>query len=228
MERLTKQEREQLKKIIKATGYVPPALYLESLPQDKGKGRKPETVIIKIRDQQKVEKFFEFHPVRREFGVLAKPLEYPIQNVISIGKRTGGFQPWITEVIDDRDPIFPYYHGDDTKVVLSPTLILVRNKKYSMDKIDPYNVELAGFLFINNPRLRKNFLEAVSGSVVGNLAVVESLMKSTGEEYTRKNHLFNWLAYLQHPDSKGKVVVQCFNMHIEYLELYKKFLNKLA
>ena len=96
------------------------------------------------------------------------------------------------------------------------------------EKIDPYNVDLAGFLFINNPKLKKNFLEAVSGSVVGNLAVIESIMMSSGEKYTRENHIKNWLAYLQHPDSKGKVVIQCFNMHAKFLERYRKYISKLA
>ncbi|MHC1591903.1 MAG: hypothetical protein ACXQS8_07445, partial [Candidatus Helarchaeales archaeon] len=190
--------------------------------------RKPEIVKIKIRDDKNKDKIFELHPIRRKYGVLGKPFEYPLDKVLALAKIGGGFYPWIVSVLDHDEMVFPYFHGDTSKVILSPTFFIVKNLEYEPDKIDPYNVELAGFLFVNNPRTRKNYLEAVSGSVVGNISVIEKLMKRTGEPYTRENHLQNWLAYLLHPDSNGKIIIQCFNMQLRFLEKYKLYINKIA
>jgi len=228
LEKLNKEERHQLKKIIKETGYVPPGLYKKPLPRYKTEWKEAETVKVKIRDEQKNEKIFELHPIRKQFGVLGKPFEFPIQKVVALAKVAGGFQPWITSVVDNDEQIFPYYRGNNSKLIFSPTLFIIKKLDYKPDVIDPYNVDLAGFLFINNPKLNKNFLEAVSGSIVGNISVIENLMKRTGEPYTRENHLKNWLAYLLHPDSHGKIMIQCFNMHIRFIEQYKKYLNKIA
>jgi len=109
-------------------------------------------------------------------------------------------------------------------VTASPTFLLAQNEGYLKDKIDPYNVQIAGFLFINYPK-HGNFLEAVSGSVVGNIAVIEKIMQRNIEPYTRENHLLNWLYFFLSKDS-SKIKFQIFNMHEKWIPSYTKYLEK--
>ena len=119
-----------------------------------------------------------------------------------------------------------FFSSTFSHFLIRSIFILIKNKAYSQKKIDPYNVPLAGFLFIHNLIIQKNYLEAVSGSVVANVAVIENLMSRHGGSYSRKNHILNWLAFLLSKDSRN-IVIQTFSMHEEFIPKYKQFLDAL-
>jgi hypothetical protein len=87
-------------------------------------------------------------------------------------------------------------------------------------------VELTGFLFVNYPKYG-NFLEAVSGSVVGNLAVIEKIMQRNKEAYSRENHLLNWLFFFLSKECQN-FTFQIFNMHSNWVLSYTKYLESLS
>ncbi|MHA1299477.1 MAG: hypothetical protein ACTSO9_08600 [Candidatus Helarchaeota archaeon] len=222
---LREDEKKQLKKIIDATGVIPPGL------QDYGykkkiKVSKEGPVLLVLQDDKKDQKNFELISVRKKNGLLGHELEVPLPIIENLGKRSG-FSRWITKIVDDKEQIFPYYHGETEKVIFSPTFFLVKNKDYQKDKIDPYNVPIAGFLFVYNPLTQKNYLEAVSGSVVAVISVIENLMKRHGEPYSRRNHVLNWFSFLLSRDSKN-IVIQAFSMHENFVSKHKKYIESVA
>lgn len=221
---LGKEEKHQLKKIIEGTGVVPSGLKEKHVK--KVQIPKEGPVLLTLEDENKDKKDFELISVRKTNGLLGEELEVPLSTIIDLARRSK-FNPWIAKIIDDKEVIFPFYHNDTSKVIYSPTFLLIKNKAYKKDKVDPYNLSIAGFLFIYNPLVNKNFLEAVSGSVVANVAVIEKFMMKHGEPYTRKNHILNWLAFLLSKDSKN-IVIQAFSMHTNFVSQHKKFLESLA
>ena len=220
---LNEEERRQLKKIIDATGVIPPGLQQY---QDKRKFKVQKTgpVLLVLQDEKNDKKNFELIAVRKKNGLIGEELEVPLSILSDLGKRSG-YYPWITQIIDDKEQIFPLYHGEEN-VVFSPLFLLVQNKAYQKDKIDPYNVPNAGFLFVYNPTTKKNYLEAVSGSVVAVVAVIENLMERHNEPYSRKNHILNWLIHLTGKHSKN-FVVQAFSMQKSLLTKHKAYVTSL-
>ncbi|MHA1376797.1 MAG: hypothetical protein ACTSRG_00265 [Candidatus Helarchaeota archaeon] len=222
---LREEEKKQLKKIIDATGVIPPGL--QGYGQKKQFTVKKEgPVLLVLQDEKKDQKNIELISVRKKNGLLGEELEIPISTVINLRKKAAN-TPWIIKIIDDKEQIFPYYHGELNKVVFSPTFILVKNNNYQKDKIEPYNVPLAGFLFLYNPLTKKVFLEAVSGSVVAVIAVIENLMERHKEPYSRRTHILNWFGFLLSKDSKN-VLIQAFYMHDSFASKYQDFIKTLV
>ena len=185
------------------------------------------STFLTLRDEKGDQKDFVLVSVRKENGVLGKQMELDLKYLVKLGReRNLKFSPWIFQINFGSQPFFPFAPNQDV-VTTSPTFLLARNHEYVEDSIDPYNVKLAGFLFVNYPRYG-NFLEAVSGSVVGNLAVIEQIMKRNREPYSRENHLLNWLHFFLSKDSqKRKITFQIFNMHEKWLDSFSKYLNKV-
>ena len=184
------------------------------------------STFLTLRDEKGDQKNFILISVRKENGVLGKPMKVDLKYLLKLGKEKSlKFTPWIFQINLGRNPFFPFSPNQD-RVTSSPTFLLAQNHSYGEDQIDPYNVQLAGFLFINYPKYG-NFLEAVSGSVVGNLAVIEKIMKRNNEPYSRENHLLNWLHFFLSKDSnKRKISFQIFNMHQKWVDSYSKYLQK--
>ncbi len=221
---LGEEEKRQLKKIIEQTGYIPPGLKDHAIAK-KLLYKKAGPVLLVLQDEKKDKKDFELISVRKKTGLLGEELEVPLTNIIQLGRRSI-YSSWIVEVNDDKELIFPYYHGDTSKIIFSPTFFLIKNNTYQADKVGPYNVPYAGFLFLYNPKTAKNYLEAVSGSVVATVAVIENVMERHNESYSRKNHILNWIAFLLSKDSKN-IVSQAFNMHTSFSSQYKKYVESL-
>ena len=222
---LREEEKRQLKKIIEGTGVAPPGLQ-DYIMKKKLQIKKEGPVLLILQDEKKDTKNFELTSVRKKNGLLGHEMEIPLSTVMRLGERSR-FSPWIIKIVDDKEQVFPYYHGDSSKIIFSPTFYLIKNKDYQKDKINPYNVPLAGFLFIYNSISKKNYLEAVSGSVVANVAVTENLMARHREPYSRENHILNWLAFLGSRDSKD-IIIQAFSMHTSFVSQHREYLNKLA
>ncbi len=182
------------------------------------------SVFLTIRDNKGDQKDFILVSVREKNGVLGQPMKVDLKYLIKLGtERKLKFTPWIFTISFGLTPFFRFAPDHDD-VTASPTFLLAQNHDYVENVIDPYNVELAGFLFINYPKFG-NFLEAVSGSVVGNISVIENLMKRNKEPYKRQNHLLNWLHYFLSKDSR-KISFQVFSMHERWIPSYSKYLEK--
>ena len=164
--------------------------------------------------------------MREKNGVLGKPLKVELKYLVNLAnKRKLSFFPWIYKIDYRTKPFFPHAPNQDS-VTVSPTFLLAENHDYVPDNIDPYNVELTGFLFVNYPKYG-NFLEAVSGSVVGNLAVIEKIMQRNKEAYSRENHLLNWLFFFLSKECQN-FTFQIFNMHSNWVLSYTKYLESLS
>ena len=185
------------------------------------------STFLTLRDEKGDQKDFILVSVRKKNGVLGKPMKLDLKYLVKLGQEKSlKFTPWIFQINCGTQPFFPFSPNQDI-VTSSPTFLLARNHDYVEDLMDPYNVKLAGFLFVNYPKYG-NFLEAVSGSVVGNLAVIEKIMKRNNESYSRENHLLNWLHFLLSKDSeKRKITFQIFNMHEKWLDPFSKYLKKV-
>ena len=182
------------------------------------------SVFLTLRDEKGDQKEFILISVRTKNGVLGNPMKVELKNLLKLGtEKKLKFSPWIYKINFGTKPYFPFSPNQDN-VTMSPTFILTENRGYIKDKIDPYNVKTAGFLFINHPKYG-NFLEAVSGSVVGNLAVIEKIMQRNQEPYSRENHLLNWLYFFLSKDS-SKITFQIFNMHQKWIPSYTKYLER--
>ncbi|MHA1649798.1 MAG: hypothetical protein ACTSYB_06370 [Candidatus Helarchaeota archaeon] len=183
------------------------------------------SVFLILRDEKGDQKEFILISTRKRHGVLGKALKIELKYLFKLSKEKRlKFTPWIYKITFGPKPFFPYA-PDQEYVTASPTFLLVKNRGYIEDKIDPYNVKTAGFLFVNYPKYG-NFLEAVSGSVVGNIAVIEKIMKRNNEPYTRENHLMNWLYYFLSKDSRD-ISFQIFSMHERWVDSFSKYLKKL-
>jgi len=182
------------------------------------------SVFITLRDERGDEKEFILISTRKKNGVLGKAMKMDLKYLIKLVREKHlQFTSWIYKITVGPTPFFPFAPDQDY-VTASPTLLLAHNKIYTEDQIDPYNVKMAGFLFMNYPKYG-NFLEAVSGSVVGNIAVIEQVMKRNNEPYTRENHLLNWLYYFLSRDSRN-INFQIFNMHEKWIASFSKYLQK--
>jgi hypothetical protein len=182
------------------------------------------SAFLTLRDAQGGEREFILVTTRKKNGVLGKALKMDLKYLMKLAKERGlSFNSWIYKITFGADPFFPFSRDQDY-VTASPTFLLAQNQGYVANEIDPYNVKVAGFLFVNYPRYG-NFLEAVSGSVVGNIAVIEQLMQRNNESYTRENHLQNWLYYFLSRDSRN-VNLQIFNMHEKWTASFSKYLQK--
>lgn len=160
---------------------------------------------LTLMDEKEDKKDFILVSMREKNGVLGKALKVDLKYLLNLGhKRKLSFFPWIYKIDHRTKPFFPHAPNQD-EITVSPTFLLAQNQDYVPDKIDPYNVELSAFLFVNYPKYG-NFLEAVSGSVVGNLAVIEKIMRRNREPYSRENHLMNWLFFFLSKD--------CQNQHL--------------
>jgi hypothetical protein len=184
------------------------------------------SVFLTLKDIHEDEKEFILISTRKKNGVLGKPLKVDLKYLLKFGtEKKLKFTPWIFKITFGPNPFFPHTPDQDL-VTASPTFLLTQNQAYVEDQIDPYNAKTAGFLFVNYPRYG-NFLEAVSGSVVGNIAVIEKIMKRNNEPYTRENHLMNWLHFFLSKDSeRRKISFQIFNMHEKWSESYSKYLQR--
>ncbi len=185
------------------------------------------STFLTLRDESGDQKDFILVSVPKQHGVLGKQMKVDLKYLVKLAKEKNlKFTPWIFQINKGTKQFFPFSPNQDY-VTASPTFLLAQNTDYVKDQIDPYNVKLAGFLFINYPKYG-NFLEAVSGSVVGNLAVIEKIMKRNNESYSRENHLLNWLYFFLSKDSdKRKITIQIFNMHEKWLDSFSKHLNKV-
>ncbi|MHA1784831.1 MAG: hypothetical protein ACTSVY_11330 [Candidatus Helarchaeota archaeon] len=223
MNNLTAEERNQLKKLIKGTNYVPPGLSNKPEIVKEFKQKRAGPVIVSIKDSSDESMEFELISVRKTDGFYGKPIEISVNYIQKLSDGTM-FYPWIQQIVDDRELIFPYYHGKTDLVIFSPILILAQNVNYIKDEIDPYNVPISAFLLLFNPKIKKLFLEAVSRTIVGNVALIENIMLRNNELYDRGNHVKNWLYYFL-LDGKKKTKLQIFSMRQEFTEKYQKYLQ---
>ncbi|TFG05779.1 MAG: hypothetical protein EU536_00975 [Promethearchaeota archaeon] len=184
------------------------------------------SVFLTLRDEKGDQKEFILIAIRNSNGVLGKPMKVDLKLLLKLAKEKKlNLSSWINQITFGSKPFFPFAPDEDL-VKVSPTFLLVQNKGYIEDMIDPYNVQLAGFLFVNYPKYG-NFLEAVSGSVVGNLAVIEQIMRRNNEPYSRENHLLNWLHFFLSRDSEHRhLKFQMFNMAEKWVPSYTKYLRK--
>ncbi|HUX99968.1 MAG TPA: hypothetical protein VMV49_10480 [Candidatus Deferrimicrobium sp.] len=181
------------------------------------------SAFLTLQDENGDQKEFILVTMRQKNGVLGKPMKVDLKYIVKLGQEKRlTFSPWISKINFGNRPVFPYAPDED-RITSSPTFLLAQNQGYTEDKIDPYNVELAGFLFVNYPKYG-NFLEAVSGSVVGNVSVIEKVMQRNKEPYSRENHLLNWLYFLVSKDSRA-VSFQIFNMQQRWVPSYTKYLE---
>jgi len=179
---------------------------------------------LTLMDEKGDKRDFILVTMREKNGVLGKPLKIELKYLLDLAyKRNLSLFPWIYKIDFRTKPFFPHVPNQDN-VTVSPTFLLAQNHEYIPDKIDPYNAELTGFLFVDYPKYG-NFLEAVSGSVVGNLAVIEKIMQRNKEPYSRENHLLNWLFFFRSKDCQN-FSFQLFNMHPKWLLSYTKYLEQ--
>jgi len=182
------------------------------------------SIFLTLMDEKADKREFILVSVREKNGVLGKALKVDLKYIVNLGKKMKlTFFPRISKIDYRTKPFFPH-SPDQEEVTISPTFLLAENHAYIPDKIDPYNVELMGFLFVNYPKYG-NFLEAVSGSVAGNLAVIEKLMQRNKEPYSRENHLMNWLFFFLSKDCRN-ISFQVFNMHPNWVPAYTKYLER--
>lgn len=182
------------------------------------------SVFLTLKDDQGDQKEFILISIRKKNGVLGKAMKIDLKYLLKLcSEKNIKFTSWIFKITFGPDSFFPF-GKDQEYVTSSPTFLLAQNSSYVEDQIDPYNVKTAGFLFINYPKYG-NFLEAVSGSVAGNVAVIEKVMQRNNEPYSRENHLLNWLHYFLSQDSRN-INFQIFNMHEKWVSSYSKYLNK--
>jgi hypothetical protein len=186
------------------------------------------SVFLTMRDSKGDEKEFVLISMRKSNGALGRAMNIDLKYLVKLAKlKKLRFTPWIYQIAFGSTPFFPYSPKQKEFVTASPTLLLASNEEYVENLIDPYNVKLAGFLFVNYPKYG-NFLEAVSGSVVGNLAVIEKIMKRNNEPYSRENHLLNWLHFFLSKDSDTrKITYQVFNMHDRWMDSFESYLRKI-
>jgi hypothetical protein len=181
------------------------------------------SAFLTLQDEKGDQKEFILVSVRQKNGVLGKPMKVELKYLLKLGQEKRlTFTPWIYKINFGTHPSFPFASNED-QITSSPTFLLAQNHGFIEDKIDPYNVELAGFLFVNYPK-HGNFLEAVSGSVVGNLSVIEKIMQRNNEPYSRENHLLNWLHFFLSKDSH-ELSFQIFNMHQKWVPSYTRYLE---
>ena len=225
MESLTPEERSQLRKLIKGTGYVPPGLYEkpEVVKEITEKESGPVKIVLKESDEEIYQ--FDLISVRKNDGFYGKAIEFNVGYIKKLEDVTK-FIPWIHDIQDDREQIFPYYQGNPNKTIFSPILVLARNTDHAPDKIDPYNAPSSAFLFLYNPKMKKLFLEAVSKTVVSTVAIIEAVMLRNNEQYDRGNHAKNWLYYFIF-DGKNKTELQVFSMRPEFSSKYQNYLVSL-
>ncbi|MHA1266047.1 MAG: hypothetical protein ACTSRS_12515 [Candidatus Helarchaeota archaeon] len=185
------------------------------------------SVFLILRDEKGDKKDFILISMRKSNGVLGKAMKIEMGYIMKLAKKKNlNFYPWIYQINFGSAPFFPYT-SEQEYVTSSPTFLLVKNRGYVEDLIDPYNVKLAGFLFVNYPKYG-TFLEGVSGSVVGNIAVIEKIMKRNQEPYSRENHLLNWLYFFLSKDSEArKISFQIFSMHEQWTDSFSKYLKKI-
>ncbi|MFX1294758.1 MAG: hypothetical protein ACFFD2_07890 [Promethearchaeota archaeon] len=182
------------------------------------------SVFLTLKDEMGDVKEFILISTRKKHGVLGKAMKVDLRYLLKLGtEKKLKFTPWIVKITFGSSPFFPFA-PDQNNITSSPTFLLAQNKGFVVNKIDPYNVKTAGFLFVNYPK-NGNFLEAVSGSVVGNIAVIEKIMKRNNEPYSRENHLLNWFHYFLSKDSR-EVSFQIFNMHKKWIDSYSKYLQR--
>ena len=181
---------------------------------------------LTLMDENEDRKDFILVSMREKNGVLGKAMKFDLKYLLNLAnKRKLSFFPWIYKIDHRTKPFFPHTPNQDV-ITVSPTFLLAQNHDYVPDKIDPYNVELTGFLFVNYPKYG-NFLEAISGSVVGNMAIIEKIMQRNKEPYSRENHLLNWLYFFLSKDCRN-VSFQIFNMHSKWVPSYTKYLESLS
>ncbi|MHA1270133.1 MAG: hypothetical protein ACTSPY_10135 [Candidatus Helarchaeota archaeon] len=185
---------------------------------------KPTNVTLYLEDNESVIKKFKLISIMGRGGVLGHQLSIKKEYVDSLMKKYKKSYPFISKIEFYDKPYFPY--SDESDVIkFSPLFILVYNTNYIENKLDPYNVEMAGFL-LNYFPFHGIFLEAVSKSVAGTISVIENLMKRNNEPYSRKNHLLNWLYYIISRDSRS-LQVRIFNMQKKYMLDFSDYLNSL-
>ncbi len=225
MQNLSPEERNQLRKLIKGTGYIPPGLHEkpEVVKEITDKKSGPVKIVLKESDEEFYQ--FELISVRNKDGFYGDAIEFNVGYLKKLEENTK-FIPWIQEIKDDKKQVFPYFQGNTSQVIFSPILVLARNLEHVQDKIDPYNAPSSAFLFLYNPKIQKLFLEAVSKTVVSTVAVIESIMIRNNESYDRGNHAKNWLYYFLF-DGKNKTQLQVFSMRTEYSANYQTYLASL-
>ena len=225
MESLTAEERNQLRKLIKGTGYVPPGLYEkpEVVKEITKKKSGPVKIVLKESDEEIYQ--FELISVRKNDGFYGNAIEFNVGYIKKLEEITK-FIPWIYEIRDDKQNIFPYFQGNTNHVIFSPILVLAHNIEHVPDKIDPYNASSSAFLFLYNPKMKKLLLEGVSKTVVSTVAVIEAIMVRNNEPHDRGNHAKNWLYYFLF-DGKNKTKLQVFSMRPEFSSKYQNYVANL-
>ncbi|MHA1694138.1 MAG: hypothetical protein ACTSWR_00085 [Candidatus Helarchaeota archaeon] len=185
---------------------------------------KPTNIVLFLEDNEGAVQKIKLISIRGRGGVLGKPCPIKNEYVEKLMKKYKKAYPFISKILYYDKPYFPYSKNDEI-VKFSPLFILTHNKSYVQDKIDPYNVEMAGFLINYYPH-QGIFLEAVTKSVAGTISVIENIMYRNKEVYSRKNHLLNWLYYLISRDSSS-LRVKIFNMQRKYLLDFTDYLKSL-
>jgi len=185
---------------------------------------RPTNITLILEDNDGNIRKFKLISIRGRGGVLGEPLKLDQEYVDTLIKKYKKVYPYISKIDFFEKPYFPFSKDDDL-VKFSPIFVLTYNKGYKKDKIGPYNVEMAGFLINYFPK-SGIFLEAVTKSVAGTIAVIENIMKRHNEPYTRKNHLLNWLYFLISPDS-FKLNIQIFNMQKRYMQNFVEYIKSL-
>jgi len=225
MQSLTPEERSQLRKLIKGTGYVPPGLYEkpEVVKEITEKKSGPVKIVLKESDEEIYQ--FDLISVRKNDGFYGEAIEFNVGYIKKL-EEIAQFIPWIFTIRDDREDVFPYYQGNTNQVIFSPILVLARNLDHESNKIDPYNAPSSAFLFLFNPKTKKLFLEAVSKTVVSTVAITEAVMLRNKEQYDRGNHAKNWLYYFLF-DGKKKTNLQIFSMRAEFSPKYQNYVASI-
>ena len=225
MSNLTLEEKKQLKKLIKGTGYIPPGLQKKPEIIKELREKRSGPIIITLKDSSDDSYNFELVSVRKKDGFYGHLIEISMDFIKKLSENIN-YTPWVHQITDDKIMIFPYYQGKLDQVIFSPVVILALNKNYVQDKIDPYNVSSCAFLLLYNPKINKVYLEGVSKTIVGNVAIIESLMLRNNEAYDRAHHVKNWLYYFL-MDGKSSTELQVFSMRAEFSGKYKKYTMSL-
>ncbi|NHI92500.1 MAG: hypothetical protein EAX96_08345 [Candidatus Lokiarchaeota archaeon] len=225
MDNLTPEERNQLKKIIEGTGYIPSGLLEKPEIIKELRAKQSGPIQITLKDFSEEKFYIELVSVRKKDGFYGKSIEISIDYIKKLGEQVN-YAPWVYQITDDKELIFPYYQGKSDLVIFSPIVILAHNLNYVQDKIDPYNASSSAFLLLYNPKMNKLFLEGVSRTIIGNVAIIENLMQKNNEAYDRAHHVKNWLYYFLF-DGKKSTNLQVFSMRAEFSGKYKQYVMTL-
>ena len=189
------------------------------------KSIKQTNITLILEDSEGTTRKFKLISVIGSGGVLGEPLSIQKDYIEKLIKKYKTVYPFISKINFYEKPYFPY-SKDEMDVKFSPLFILIHNTAYLKNQIDPYNVEMAGFLVNYIPR-RGIYLEGVTKSVAGTISVIENIMKKENESYSRKNHLLNWLYFIISRDSTSLKATIC-NMQRKLMLNFSEYYKSLS